>query len=105
MIFASVNGISGFVYWRKSIGGVHCCQYGPSPREKLIVPFHPVELVVEERLDDVVGLVALGGVDRVGEQHDLRVGVEPAVHGLLLELLTYFFRNASPRGVSFMVGW
>src|SRR5262249_24778193 len=43
-IFTSANGISGFVYWTTSIGGVHCCQYGPSPRGKLIVPFHPSNL-------------------------------------------------------------
>src|SRR5256885_1058326 len=44
-ILTSENGISGFVYWVTSIGGVHCCQYGPSPRVKLMVPFQPSNLL------------------------------------------------------------
>src|SRR5215813_8808779 len=40
-IFTSLNDCSGLVYWTTSIGGVHCCQYGPSPRVKLMGPFHP----------------------------------------------------------------
>src|SRR5439155_26234811 len=49
-IFASPKGISGFVYWRNSMGGVHCCQYGPSPCEKLIVPFQPSNVLLRSAL-------------------------------------------------------
>src|SRR5215470_12363570 len=45
-IFASAKDCSGLVYCVMSMGGVHCCQYGPSPRVKLIVPFHPSNLLV-----------------------------------------------------------
>jgi len=32
------------------MGGVHCCQYGPSPCEKLIVPFHPSNVLLRSAL-------------------------------------------------------
>ena len=56
----SANGISGFVYWVTSIGGVHCCQYGPSPRVKLIVPFQPSNLPASRALtrSSVLSLLA-----------------------------------------------
>src|SRR5262245_5688513 len=49
-ILASEKGISGLVYWVISIGGVHCCQYGPSPRVKVMVPFHPSNLFASSAL-------------------------------------------------------
>src|SRR5712691_5315137 len=59
-ILTSVNGISTVVYWVTSIGGVHCCQYGPSPREKLIVPFQPSNLLARSALtrSSVLSLLA-----------------------------------------------
>src|SRR6266511_2233792 len=54
------------------------------------------ELGAEEGLHDVVGLVALRGVHRVGEQHHLGGGVEAAVDWLLLELLEV----ARPEGLA-----
>src|SRR5437870_5870940 len=51
-ILTSGNDISGLVYWVTSIGGVHCCQYGPSPREKLIVPFQPSNFVARSALSN-----------------------------------------------------
>src|SRR5437016_10531199 len=50
-------------------------------------PVPALELGGEQRLHDIVRRVALPRVDRVGEQPDLRVAVERAVDGLLLELL------------------
>src|SRR5262249_27031491 len=49
-ILASLNDMSGFVYWVIIIGGVHCCQYGPSPRENVIVPFQPSNLLLTSAL-------------------------------------------------------
>src|SRR5262245_13606522 len=46
-----------------------------------------LELAGEQRLDQVLGLVALGLAGGVGHEPHLRVGVEGAVDGLLLELL------------------
>ena len=39
-----------------SIGGVHCCQYGPSPRVKLMVPFQPVNLLARSAFTMSSGL-------------------------------------------------
>ena len=55
MIFASVNACSGFAYCMNSIGGVHCCQYGPSPRVKLMVPFQPSNFVPSRALTMLSG--------------------------------------------------
>src|SRR3989475_4056612 len=49
-------------------------------------PVPALERVGQERLDQLVGLVALGGVQRVGQQDDLGVPVEGAVDRILLEL-------------------
>src|SRR5215469_205087 len=49
-IFASANGCSTFVYWIISIGGDQCCQYGPSPRGNVMVPFQPSNLPVSSAL-------------------------------------------------------
>src|SRR2546425_8424530 len=46
-----------------------------------------LELVLEQRLDDLLGLVALGRVDGVGDDPHLGIAVEGAVDRLLLELL------------------
>src|SRR5687768_4958268 len=50
LIFTSGYGCSGFVYCTNNIGGVHCCQYGPSPRVKAIVPFQPSNLFARSAL-------------------------------------------------------
>src|SRR5262249_45462093 len=45
-----------------------------------------LELVGQERLDQIVALVALGGVERVGQERHLGIAVECAVDRVLLEL-------------------
>src|SRR5215467_12389833 len=53
-------------------------------------------LVAEQGLVDIVGLVALGGIDGVGKQHYLRVRVDEAIIGLLLDVLEI----ARPEGLA-----
>src|SRR5262249_9132707 len=45
-----------------------------------------LELAGQERLHQVFGLVALGGIESVGQEHDLRVAVQRAVDRIFLEL-------------------
>src|SRR5438093_6876526 len=56
---------------------------GPLAAREADGPVPALELVVEQRLDDLLALVALGRVDRVGEERHLRVAIEGAVDRLL----------------------
>src|SRR5437879_12090832 len=95
-ILTSVNAISGLVYWVTSIGGVHCCQYGPSPRVKLIVPFQPSNLPARSALTRSSVLSLLAAFRASAMRTTVEYPLRAPWHGSSLNSASSFLGKHSP---------
>src|SRR5262249_44100529 len=104
-IFTSLKGWFGFVYCTMSIGGDHCCQYGPSPCVKVMVPFHPVNLLARSVFTMSGPFSLLAMLIASASSMSWALWLKAQYTGASLNSSVYFLRKAAPGVVSFMVAW